>query len=77
MSWLALLARLSASKDAEVLVLRREVAVLRRVNPRPQQCLAENGGGVDFQPVGAETCAAWSNAAASRWLFSPRRSPGG
>jgi putative transposase len=34
--WLALLARSSASKDAEILVLRQEVAVLRRVNPKPQ-----------------------------------------
>ncbi len=34
--WLALLARSSASKDAELLVLRHEVAVLRRNNPKPQ-----------------------------------------
>ena len=34
--WLALLARSSASKDAELLVLRQEVAVLRRQNPRPK-----------------------------------------
>ena len=33
--WLALLARSSASKDAELLVLRNEVAVLRRTNPKP------------------------------------------
>jgi hypothetical protein len=35
-SWLALLARSSASKNAEILVLRHEVAVLRRGNPRPR-----------------------------------------
>jgi putative transposase len=36
LSWLALLARSSASKDAEILVLRQEVAVLRRSNPKPR-----------------------------------------
>ena len=35
-SWLALLARSSASKDAEILVLRHEVTVLRRATPRPR-----------------------------------------
>ena len=33
--WMALLARSSASRDAELLVLRQEVAVLCRQNPRP------------------------------------------
>lgn len=36
LSWLALLGRSSSSKDAEILALRHEVAVLRRANPRPQ-----------------------------------------
>jgi hypothetical protein len=34
LSWLVLLARSSASKDVEIFVLRQEVAVLRRANPK-------------------------------------------
>jgi putative transposase len=34
--WLILLGRSSASKNAELLVLRHEVAVLHRINPRPR-----------------------------------------
>src|SRR5580704_16685282 len=34
--WLVLLGRSSASKDVELLVLRHEIAVLRRTHPRPR-----------------------------------------
>jgi putative transposase len=36
LGWLLLLGRASASKDVELLVLRHEVAVLRRSNPKPR-----------------------------------------
>ena len=35
-SWLVLLGRSSASKNAELLVLRHEIAVLRRASSRPR-----------------------------------------
>ena len=35
LGWLTLLGRTSSSKDVELLVLRHEVAILRRTNPRP------------------------------------------
>jgi len=39
--WMVLLARSAASNDAELLVLRYEVAVLRRQNPKPKMDWAD------------------------------------
>ena len=39
--WMALVARSAASKDAELLMLRQEVAVLRRQNPKPRMDWAD------------------------------------
>jgi len=36
LSWLTLIPRASSYKDVELLVLRHEVAVLRRTNPKPR-----------------------------------------
>jgi len=36
LGWLALLTSTSAAKDVEILVLRHENAVLRRMNPKPR-----------------------------------------
>jgi putative transposase len=36
LSWVTLLRRASSSKDIELLVLRHEVVVLRRFNPKPR-----------------------------------------
>jgi HAMP domain-containing protein len=36
LSWRAVLARSDAAKDVEILVLRHEIAMLRRSNARPR-----------------------------------------
>ena len=50
--WLVLLARNDAAKDAEILVLRHEIAVLRRKVSRPKPSRADQLGGrkVRFTP---------------------------
>lgn len=47
--WLVLLGRSSGSKDVELLVLRHEVTVLRRVTPKPRLDWADRA----FSRVGA------------------------
>jgi hypothetical protein len=55
--WMALLARSSASKDAELLVLRQEVAVLRRQHLKPKLDWADRAVLGRPGPVAAETAA--------------------
>ena len=58
--WMALLARSSASKDAELLVLRQEVAVLRASTPSRgwtgPVLLEDTISADDLHPVGAKLC---------------------
>ena len=64
--WLVLLGRSQASKDAEIMVLRHEVMVLRRQVARPRPDWADRAilaALARLQPVAAQRCAAtgWSH----------------
>jgi putative transposase len=87
LSWLALLARSDAAKDVEILVLRHEVAVLRRHNPRPRPSWADRAllralsrllptSVRELRLVSPRTLLRWhAQLVAHRWSY-PRRQPG-
>src|SRR6476646_5235121 len=87
LNWLALLARSNAAKDAEILTLRHEVAVLRRTNARPalswlDRALLSALGRLlpaqlrQMRLVSPRTLLRWhAELVARRWTY-PRRQPG-
>jgi putative transposase len=87
LSWLALLARSDVAKDVEILVLRHEVAVLRRHHPRPRLSWVDRAGFSALSRllpssvrrlrlVSPRTLLRWhAQLVARRWTY-PRRRPG-
>jgi putative transposase len=85
LSWLALLARSSAAKDAEILTLRHEVAVLRRTNSRPKTSWLDRAllsalsrllppPLRQLRLVSPRTLLRWhAKLVARRWTYPPRR----
>jgi hypothetical protein len=67
LSWLALLARFHTDKDIEILVLRHEVAVLRRHNPHPMLTWVDRAV---FSAL-SKTAANGSAPAAARFAENP------
>jgi hypothetical protein len=83
LSWLALLARSSASKNAEILILRHEVAVLRRGNPRPRIGWADRALLAALAQIVPKPCGRTGSSARERccagtgaWLPGSGPSPG-
>ena len=88
MSWLGLLARSSASKNAEILVLRHEVAVLRRQVSRPRLSWTDRAvfaaltrllsqAGRRYRIITPATILRWHRELVTRRWTQPRRRTAG
>ena len=83
LSWLTLLARSDATKDVEILLLRHEVAVLRRRNPRPRLSWVDRALlsalsrllPLDLRRLRPPRLRWHAQLVARRWTY-PRRHPG-